>query len=113
MMDFSAYQDGSVKFGICRDSLSYIGNDHLFFANLKRILKEGGYFWCKDVSIKYYEEMAQKPFVVVLKKNILAWPLYKATGLRLLAFIGSDPNRLKYIFKKLGFKVVYLKEEGA
>jgi len=110
LMDLNEYEGNSVKVAICRDSLYYIGNDFLFFRELKRILKKEGFFWGKNVTLKFYKELPQKSLIKMIRNYCFDWPLYKATGLRIFAFTPVDPKRLRYIFRKLNFEIVYFKE---
>jgi len=110
LMDLDEYKKNSVKFALCRESLYYIGNDFLFFKELKRILKKEGFFWGKNATLKFYKELPRKSLIKTIRNYCFDWPLYKTTGLRIFAFIPVDPRRLKYIFKKLDFKILYFSE---
>lgn len=111
LMDLEEYKDNSVDCIICRDSLYYIGNDYYFFKHIKRILKQKGYFWATNSTFKYYNSVSKENFLKRIRHQFFDWPLYKFTGLRLLSFLPVDKNRVNYIFKKLNFNILFLKEK--
>lgn len=111
LMDLSGYENNSIKLIICRESLGYIGNDFLFFKEIKRILKKDGFFWAKGSSLKewleFYKEVPKKSIIKTVRHYLFDWPFYKLTGLRIFALTPVDPERLKQIILRLNFKIIY------
>lgn len=112
IMDLNLYPHNSIKFAMCRDSLYYICNDFLFFQQINQLLKPDGFFWGINVNLNWYKKNQQKlSLIKKLRGLYFDWPLYKLTGLRIFSFTPVDANRLKYIFKKLNFSILYFKED--
>jgi len=113
LMDLKIYEDKSVDFVICRSSLYYIGNDYYFFKRIKKLLTTEGFFWATNNTFEYYQKnlMSNESLTKKLRHKFFDWPLYKFTGLRLFTFLPVDKNRLNYLFKKLNFNIIFLKEK--
>lgn len=114
LMNLEKYEDDSIDFTLCRESLYYVGNDYLFFREIKRILKSGGVFWVKNVSFEFYKNQIREGKISLFRQviNKLNWFLYIFTGIRFLAFTPVDKKRLSLIFRKLGFNLLFMKEES-
>lgn len=114
LMDLEEYKNESIDFIICRGSLFYAGNDYYLLKNIKRILKKGGYFWGNNNTMRYYKKSLitnKENFLKRVRNQFFDWPLYKIFGIRIFAFMPVDKNRLDYLFKKLNFDIIFLKEK--
>jgi len=110
IMDTEGYKSNSIKLAICHSSLCYIGNDFLFFKEIKRILQTNGFFYGQNSSFKWYKNLPNKSIINLIRTYFFDWPLYKFTGLRFFSFGPVNPDRLRFIFKKLNFKIPYFAE---
>ena len=110
IMDTEGYKSNSIKLAICHSSLYYIGNDFLFFKEIKRILQTNGFFYGQNSSFKWYKNLPNKSIINLIRTYFFDWPLYKFTGLRFFSFGPVNPDRLRFIFKKLNFKIPYFAE---
>jgi len=113
LMDLEEYKNNSIDFIICCDSLYYVGNDFRFFKEIKRILKPNGCFWGRNATLEFYFKNWAKSdcWIRRIRHQFFDWPLYKFLGLRVFVFLPIDENRLNYLFKKLNFNILFLKEK--
>lgn len=113
LMDLEEYKNNSVDLILCRDSLYYVSNDYYFLKQIKRILKQGGYFWATNCTFGYYKNnlSTNEGFLKKFRHYFFDWPLYKFLGLRVFAFLPIDGKRVKHLFQKLSFNIVFLQEK--